>query len=197
MRAQELLSARKAAQPAMCYGRWLGSFPGVPWWRKMDQSGGQMVEQTTHIVDLARFLMGEITSVSCVAALREMDKVYEGTSVPDVMAFVATFESGAIGHFANSPMLGGFSDVGLDLYALNTVYKIGANTLSVQKTADGEMQSFTGKNSATLDEDKAFVQAVKTGKRTGIKSNYADALKTLRVTLAANQSAKSGKVVKL
>lgn len=196
-RAQELLSVKKAAPPALCYGRWLGNFPGVPWWRKMDQSGGQLVEQTTHIVDLARYLMGEITSVSCVAALREMDKVYEGTTVPDVMALVATFESGAVGHFSTTSMLDGFSDVGLDLYARNTIYKIGANTLSVQKTADGETQSFKGKNDATLDEDKAFVQAVKTGKRAGIKSTYADALKTLHVTLAANQSAKSGKVVKL
>jgi predicted dehydrogenase len=113
------------------------------------------------------------------------------------MAFVANFENGAIGHFSTTPMLNGFADVGLDLYARDTVYKIGANTLSVQKTADGETQIFTGKNSATMDEDKAFVQAVKSGKRTGIKSTYADALKTLRVTLAANQSAKSGKVVKL
>jgi predicted dehydrogenase len=196
-RAQELLSAKKAASPAMCYGRWLGGFPGVAWWRRMDQSGGQLVEQTTHIIDLARYLVGEITSVSCVASLREMDKVFEGTTVPDVMAFVATFENGAIGHFATSPMLDKYGDIGLDIYARNTVYKIAANTLSVQKTADGETQSFTGHNSATMDEDKAFVQAVKTGKRTGIKSNYTDALKTLQVTLAANQSAKSGKVVKL
>jgi predicted dehydrogenase len=196
-RAQALLSAKKTAQPAMCYGRWLGNFPGVPWWRKMDQSGGQLVEQTTHIIDLARYLMGEITSVSCVAALREMDKVYEGATVPDVMALVATFESGAIGHFSTTSMLSGFGDVGLDLYARNTVYKIGYNSLSVQKTEDGETSGFTGKNNATMDEDKAFIQAVKTGKRTGIKSTYADALKTLQVTLAANQSAKSGKVVKL
>ncbi len=48
-----------------------------------------------------------------------------------------------------------------------------------------------------LDEDTAFVQAVKSGKRAAIKSNYADALKTLAVTLAANQSAKTGKTVKV
>ncbi len=197
IRAQELLSAKKAAQPAMCYGRWLGNFPGVPWWRKMDQSGGQLVEQTTHVIDLARYLMGEMTSVSCVASLREMDKVFEGTTVPDVMAFVATFESGAVGHFSTTSMIDGFYEAGLDIYARNALYKIGPNTLSFQKTADGESQSFTGSNSATMDEDKAFIQAVKTGKRTGIKSTYADALKTLHVTLAANQSAKSGKVVKL
>lgn len=196
-RAQNLLSGKKAAQPALCYGRWLGGFPGVPWWRKMNQSGGQLVEQTTHIIDLARYLIGEITSVSCVAALREMDKAYEGATVPDVMALTATFDSGAIGHFSTTSMLKGLSDVGLDIYARDTVYKITANALNVQHTDKGESSSFVGKNSATLDEDMAFVQAVKTGKRTGIRSTYADALQTLKVTLAANQSAKTGRVVKL
>ncbi|MEM0011140.1 MAG: Gfo/Idh/MocA family oxidoreductase, partial [Candidatus Bathyarchaeia archaeon] len=38
----------------MVLGYWIGGFPGVYWWRKMDMSGGQIVEQTTHIFDLAR-----------------------------------------------------------------------------------------------------------------------------------------------
>lgn len=194
-RAQEQLSAKDAAQPAMCYGRWLGSFPTVPWWRRMDQSGGQLVEQTTHIVDLARYLIGEITSVSCVAALRELDKVYEGTTVHDVMAMTVTFENGAIGHFSTTPMLSGMGEIGLDIYALDTVYKITADTFTLQKPQ--ETHIYKGANTAILNEDIAFVEAVKTGKRTGIRSNYNDALKTLAVTLAANRAAKTGRTVKL
>ena len=196
-RAQKLLGTKSTPQPAMCYGRWLGGLPGVPWWRRYDQSGGQLVEQTTHVVDLARYLMGEITSVSCVAALREMHKVYEGTTAPDVMALTVTFASGAIGHFSTTSMLKGFSEVGLDIYARETIFKLEANVLKTQNTNSGEVHTYPGKNIAMFDEDKAFIQAVKTGKRTGIRSTYNDALKTLKVTLAANQSAKTGKTVKV
>jgi predicted dehydrogenase len=195
-RVQGLLSGKKTAQPAMCYGRWLGGFPGVAWWRRLEESGGQLVEQATHIVDLARYLMGEITSVSCVAALREMDKVYEGTTAPDVTALVVTFESGAVGHFSTSSILGGAGEVGLDLYLKGATYKIMSNELLVIQ-ADGEKHTYAHRNNPYHDEDVAFVQAVKSGKRTGIRSTYADSLKTLRVTLAANQSAKTGKPVRL
>ena len=194
-RAQKVLSDKKAAQPAMCYGRWLGGMPGVAWWRRLDQSGGQLVEQATHIVDLARFLMGDITSVSCVSALREMDKVYEGTTTPDVTALVVTFASGAIGHFATSSIFHHSSDVALDIHGLNTSYKISGNTLTIERTGEKTEQTFT--NNPSLDEDNAFVQSVKAGTAKNILSDYNDALKTLRVTLAANQSAASGKVVKL
>lgn len=194
-RAHSLLTAKKAPQPAMCYGRWLGGFPQVPWWRRLDQSAGQLTEQTTHIVDLARYLMGEITSVSAVAALREMDKVFEGTTVPDVSALVATFESGAIGHFSSACLLNGLADVGLDLYVRDNVYKITSNTFTTQNS--NETNVFTSHINPTIAEDAAFVRAVKTGKPAGIRSDFNDALQTLRVTLAANQSAKTGRVVKL
>lgn len=194
-RALELLAGKKSPKAAMCYGRWLGGFPGVAWWRKMDQSGGQLVEQATHIVDLARFLMGEITSVSCMSALREMDKVYEGTTAPDVTALTVTFESGAIGNFTTTSILNHTFEAALDLYLLDSTYKLSGNTLEVE--TNDATNTYRFGNNPSLDEDKIFVQAVKTGKRTGIRSTYADALKTLKVTLAANQSAKTGKVVKL
>ncbi|MBE7190044.1 glycosyltransferase, partial [Jatrophihabitans endophyticus] len=44
-------------------GYWLDSTPPPQWWWKQAQSGGQMNEQTTHIVDLARYLVGDITQV--------------------------------------------------------------------------------------------------------------------------------------
>jgi len=48
----------KETQILGALGYWMGGMPGVPWWRVRAQSGGQHVEQTTHIFDLARFVLG-------------------------------------------------------------------------------------------------------------------------------------------
>ena len=45
--------------------------------------------------------------------------------------------------------------------------------------------------------DRAFVKALRTGKKSGILSSYADGLKTLAVTLAADRSMATGKPQKV
>lgn len=194
-RAHKLLTAKNAPQVGMAYGRWLGGFPGVAWWRRMDQSGGQLVEQCTHIVDLARYLVGDIKKVYCAAAQREMHKVYKDSTVPDVTALTVEFENGAVGYMATAALLGGVGETGLDLMLRDTIYEVRGNTLTVRQS--DETRTYQHRNNPYLDEDRAFVRAVKTGKQLGIKSTYADALKTLAVTLAANQSARTGKPVSL
>jgi myo-inositol 2-dehydrogenase / D-chiro-inositol 1-dehydrogenase len=55
------LRARLAAGPpvAMVTGAWHSSTPPPAWWRSQASSGGQFVEQATHLLDLARHLLGE------------------------------------------------------------------------------------------------------------------------------------------
>ena len=52
-RAQEMLADRPAR---LALGYWLDFTPPPAWWGKEAESGGQMVEQTTHIFDMARLL---------------------------------------------------------------------------------------------------------------------------------------------
>jgi predicted dehydrogenase len=92
--------------------------------------------------------------------------------------------------------VGGAGEVGLDLYLKDATYKIMSNEL-IMILGGGEKHSYLMHNNPYHDEDAVFVQAVKSGKGNAIKSTYADSLKTLKVTLAANQSAKTGKVIKL
>src|SRR5664280_1794935 len=49
-RARELLESHP---PQLVVGSWLGETPGAEWWIRQDRSGGQIVEQATHIFDLA------------------------------------------------------------------------------------------------------------------------------------------------
>ena len=48
-------------------GCWAGGRYAVPWWGQEAQSGGPINEQATHLVDLARYLAGEIREVQAIA----------------------------------------------------------------------------------------------------------------------------------
>ncbi|MCW8133544.1 MAG: Gfo/Idh/MocA family oxidoreductase [Planctomycetota bacterium] len=54
-KAQELIGTKPVSA---AYGYWVGGMPGAAWWRQQKMSGGQLNEQTTHIVDIARYLIG-------------------------------------------------------------------------------------------------------------------------------------------
>jgi myo-inositol 2-dehydrogenase / D-chiro-inositol 1-dehydrogenase len=59
-RVRELLAE---TPPRMAIGAWHGAMPSPPWWRHQAAGGGQMVEQATHLVDLARLLLGSGTLI--------------------------------------------------------------------------------------------------------------------------------------
>jgi len=83
--------------------RW-GGLPGTPWWRVMAQSGGQIVEQTTHQVDLLRYLVGEVAEVHAYYATRALNDV-ENLDIPDVYALSLQFENGAVGTLSSTCVL--------------------------------------------------------------------------------------------
>ena len=62
-KAQELLASRRVG---FFMGYWMGGMPGG-WWREKAKSGGQLMEQTTHEFDMARYLFGEVKTVYAVA----------------------------------------------------------------------------------------------------------------------------------
>jgi predicted dehydrogenase len=186
--------ARLAERPAaMVLGYWMGGLPGVPWWRVMAQSGGQMVEQTTHIFDLARYLLGDIRRVYAVYALRAMSDV-PNLDVPDVGTVALEFANGAIGTISNTCCLDFGYTVGLHIVCRNLVMEVGSGARIIERDKVEQVDSKTNANQA---ENRVFIDAVKSGNRDAIKSDYSDALKTLAATLAANESAATGKPVEV
>ena len=105
LRALDIMAevrARLAAQPAQMFvARWLDSTPAPTWWGVTDQGGGQVVEQATHLYDLARYLVGEATVVGA-ASTRDPATSTPDVDVADSTAAVIRFESGAVGSFANT-----------------------------------------------------------------------------------------------
>jgi predicted dehydrogenase len=175
-------------------GSWTGGMPGVSWWRVLEQSGGQMVEQTTHIFDLARYLMGEVKSVHALARTGLMAGV-ENYSVHDASVANLSFASGAIASITSACLLSAGGQVGLDLYLKDAVLRLDSRTLTIEHPKGKEILNLG--NNPTLEEDRAFIQAVSSGDPSSIRSDYADAVKTLELTLATTRSAQEGRVVDL
>lgn len=178
----------------MAMGYWMGGMPGVPWWRRLDQSGGQLVEQTTHIFDVARYLLGDVAEVTARAATRALGNV-ENFSVTDVGAALVTFASGAIGTFHNTCLLKGVGyTVGLHVVTPELIVELSGQCVLIEPGRRTEIRSASSPYEA---EDRAFLAAVSSKDQAGIKSPYADAVKTLAVTLAANESYQTGQTVRL
>ncbi len=169
--------------------RW-GGLPGTPWWRVMSQSGGQIVEQTTHQVDLLRYLVGEVAEVHAYYASRTLDDE-ENLDIPDVHAINLKFETGAIGSLTSTCTFRKGGGTGLMSFILNDMRaEFGPDGLLVhpQSAADpGPVQCDLG------DIDEVFIDAVRTGDGSAVLSDYEDGVRSLDVTLAANRSADSGR----
>lgn len=188
--ARDLLHTRDVSM--ICADRW-GGMPAEEghWWRMQDKSGGQLHEQTTHQVDAMRWLAGDVSEVYACYGQRVTGKT-SGMTVPDSQVVTLQFASGAVGYVSNACSLtrgGGrnnmqvimgdvIADVGRDLQ----VHPEGAIALP---TEPPEYESI----------DAAFVRAVATGDAAPILCDYREGLKSAAVSLAANESALSGRPV--
>ena len=182
------------AQPQIlgALGYWMGGLPGTPWWRVRAQSGGQHVEQTTHIFDLARFLVGsDGKTVHGVAASGSMTHV-ENYDVDDISMVNIEFKNGSVANIVSCCAMEGFGRVQLEVFTRGLVVIVGGPN---QVHRGGETEPLS--NEAGQDRDRVFIDAVKSGDGSQILSSYSDALETLRIMLAASTSFRTGKAVDL
>ncbi|MFC4779582.1 Gfo/Idh/MocA family protein [Paenibacillus sp. GCM10023252] len=191
-RAMELLQERTLA---MALGYWMGSMPKIGWWRKMEGSGGQFVEQTTHIVDLLRYVAGEITEVYAAFGERVVAGSNEGVTVPDVGTVTLKLASGAVATISNTCAIPAGDRAGLHLYTNRGVLELSHSGLV--SLEPGVKTEYANRTNPYETENEAFLHAVRTGDASLIRSSYEDAYRTHLVTLAANQSAQTGLPVKI
>lgn len=175
-------------------GAWMGGMPGVSWWRVMAESGGQMVEQTTHIFDLARYLLGDVAEVHAMGRTGLMEDV-ENYDVHDASVTNLRFKSGAVASITSACMLSACHHVGLELFLKDQALRIVGQHLTIE-TPDGTEVVELG-NNPTRAEDQTFLQAVQSGDASAIRCDYAEAVKSLELTIAATQSAQEGRLIAL
>lgn len=188
-----LRSFLKGKAISLVSGHWNGSMPGVWWWRKMDKSGGQVVEQTTHLFDLVRYLCGEVAEVAAVGATGCMTNVKD-YDVHDSSAVTMRLKNGAAVSVTSSCVCNHGGKILLDIVTPEATCTCEGAKVTIRE--NGKSTEYYSGVDKFQEEDRVFIEAVRAGKASRIKSSYADALKTLSVTLAANESMQSGMPVK-
>lgn len=95
-RAKELISEGSVGDVGLATGKYWCRFLRRDWWLDREKSGGQVVEQATHLYDALRWLCGDVERVYA-----EMDRLFyreePGMTIEDVSGAVLRFRSGAIG----------------------------------------------------------------------------------------------------
>jgi myo-inositol 2-dehydrogenase/D-chiro-inositol 1-dehydrogenase len=227
--ADQALSHLEGRTVGMILGFWMTGLPPQEWWRRKDHNPAQIFEQTTHLFDLSRYLVGEVSEVSSLFAMRSMEGVSE---LEDVSIVTLSFESGAIGSMASTylvpyrhhlptlhswavsghPLLGRLAlgaerlglwrrcydtisfKIELMLILKDTVLEIGQGSLTV--TTPKKQQRLVSRRDPYLVELEAFLEAVRTGDPSKVRSPYRDALLTHQLVLAAIESAEARQPVK-
>ena len=159
--------------------------------------GGPLLGEALHLLDLCRFLVDDVTSVAAHDGhgLWRDRPDWRG---PDSSAVSLQFASGAAGTLAATR--------GMPLAI--------PGHLALDVVADGPLLlRFTGQELQVVEESgvrswaleeppdfaavAAFLEAVRTGDRSGLRVPYDDALRTLRLALACRDSAESGTLLRL
>jgi predicted dehydrogenase len=197
-KVRELLSKRAIAMVQEHY--YMPGLPSPPWWPKMALGGGQLIEQATHMLDLGRFLAGDVKTVQgCTAQVRNWTpppdykpapgllKYAAGMEIPDTTALIMQYESGALGTLSCSLV---------PQKAWDNGFKVVADGLLV--TLEGPNARWTGDEKGALPSGKdwpnyvlnEFIEAVKSGGKTSVP--YSEGVKSLAISIAGYVSVKRG-----
>lgn len=189
---EQVRQAVRPEQVQLVTGTWLDSTPAAPWWSQRSGSGGQLVEQTTHLIDLARVLAGEVETVQGLEAHAERG-AWPGADVPTASAVVLRFRSGAVGTVSSSCVLDRRRAVGLQVVSEGQLVALSEAALCNHELrltgADGEQVVQTDEDPIAR-EDASFLAALRGEGPSPV--TYAEALRTHAVVCAADSSARSG-----
>jgi predicted dehydrogenase len=176
------LRALLAERPArLILATWHDGTPSPAWWRDPARSGGQVVEQVTHLVDLARVLVGEGKVLSAAIAAPRAD-----TALAQVSAALLRFGA-APAVLTATCLLETKLAVQLQLVCDGRVLTQTEQLLRVESGRARHEQPVLG--DPFLLEDQAFLRAVREGDPHQVLCDYADALRTHRLCLQIQQSA--------
>lgn len=191
-RARELLEGQTvlAIQSTFVNGPLLS--PDFPAWFKLqEKSGGPLLDQAIHLLDLLRYLFGDLETIFALGSNRASTRSAEVT-IHDTLNLALAFQSGLGGthihSWASEPAR----------IRIEILCRTGNVTLDLRENLlTGKLRGlqfeFKPADDCYVTELERFFQAVRTQDPAPIRSTYRDAVKTLAACCAANRSAISGR----
>lgn len=189
-RLKELITSGEIGPIGLMSARYFCNSLHAPWWRDRGKSGGQLVEQVIHMVDLMRYLIGDAVSVYSRQENLFHRDVADYT-VEDVSATVFGFQGGAIGviYATNGAIPGKWiNDYRLVSQKLTAEFN-NANNALFHFTAETRVQTETisSEKNIHLAELQDLITAIDTNGQT--RTPLREGAKSLDMALAATRSA--------
>lgn len=195
-RLKGMIHSGEAGEVGLMSARYFCNSLHAPWWRKRELSGGQLVEQVIHMVDLMRFLMGDAISVYSRQE-NIFHKDVEEYTVEDVSATIFGFPNGGSGViYATNGAIPGRWINDYRLVSRNlTAEFTDANHATIYPTVEPNLQPevISSDRDVYLSEMQDFKTAIQTGRQTRVPLR--EGAKSLDLALAATRSAQTGREV--
>ncbi len=176
--------------PQLMQGFWLDSTPPPAWWGQQAQSGGQVVEQATHLIDTLRLIAGGVVSVYAQGNHLPRNG-FPALDVSTASTATLTFASGAVATLSSTCLLNWQHRVGLHLFADGIAVELSERDVMIDTGTGRDPKPALG--DPVWREDRDFIDAVR-GQPNHIRTSYGEALETHRVALAIARSMQSGTV---
>lgn len=181
------------------------------WFYDKDKSGGILIDQATHNLDLLRGLFGEVDEVRGTAK-NPVHKKKAGYTIDETLGLILTFRSGVIAvhthswvgdRWRNEITLSGEKN----FYRLNL--NTGALTADQPLAADGGLSSGKGRKKKPAGvplqyqqgtrsiyeyQNEVFLKQIVSGDWSNNPSDYSDGLKSLHLTLVCDRALSGGLV---
>ena len=208
----------KDKKVALIDARWYHTIPPVAWVRSKEKGGGQIVDQSIHLIDLMRYLVGEIQEVYGKATRGLFPEISDFTA-DDASAVTLTFKDKTVANRSSTYSLFSGAPLGpeINIIGKRMLVKINSDKVEVytpyeeefkfdekahlahmMKSPKANIEQFDIQlTNAAMKEDEIFLKAVISNNSSIIRCDFSDALETLKVALAIERSIHLGKPVSL
>ncbi len=177
------------------------------WFYDKAMSGGALVDQATHNLDLLRYLFGEVQEIRAFAE-NPVHKKKKGYTIDETISLTLNFESGMLATHIHT-WVGDTWRNEIVMSGEKRLYRLlpAQGKLAVEQTAqvikgqdkdksaskkDGSFQFDQGVRSIYEYENDVFIKQIKTGDWSNNPSDYEDAVKTLKLTIACDTAVQKG-----
>jgi len=164
--------------------------PGSWFWDKA-KSGGQIYDQTTHLLNAAEVFTGPAQTVFAMGTAGRLHQA-DYVRTEDVSALSVMYRNGTVGTFVNS-WASSPTQFTLELHGADFALTLDLWTDALRGVIDGVSVNYQGANNPYLQEMETFVDAVRAGDPGQLRSPFRCGVETLETTLAANRSLESGR----